>query len=77
MRLPLVIAGLLALTSGAFAQNITFAGLDTDASGEITYEEMTVAQPDLTAEQFTLADVDASGALSEAEFTVYMETMAE
>jgi EF hand len=77
MRKTLVIASLLALTGGAIAQDMTFTGLDADTSGEISYEELSVAKPDLTVEQFAEADADSSGALSEAEFTAYMETMAE
>ncbi|GLQ54374.1 hypothetical protein GCM10010862_16330 [Devosia nitrariae] len=54
------------LAAGAvYAQEQTsFASLDTDANGELSFEEITVAWPQLTQEEFSAADLDVSGGLS-------------
>jgi len=65
----LSLAAALALTSTAIAQDATFADIDTDQSGDLSFAELTVTLPDLTMDAFTTADVDANGALSEEEYT--------
>ena len=60
--------GLLALTivaAPALAQTpLTFAEVDVDASGELSFEELQAAWPDLTQDEFMAADLDMNGALS-------------
>lgn len=60
----------LGLSTAAFAQAATdFASVDADTSGGISLTEAQVAWPELTEDQFKTADVDASGELSEEEYT--------
>jgi hypothetical protein len=63
--------GLFALTlaaSTALAQNpLTFAEVDLDGNGELSYEELVAVWPDLTRDQFDQADVNMSGGLSPDE----------
>lgn len=66
ITLGLAVIGLSA--TAAFAQTpTTFADVDTDASGELSFAELQVAWPDLTEAEFSGADIDASGGLSAAE----------
>ena len=59
----------LGLSTAAFAQAATdFASVDSDANGSISLAEAQVAWPDLTAEAFGAADIDASGELSAEEY---------
>lgn len=67
----------LSATGGAFAQDLDFASLDTDANSEISMEELQVAIPDLTEESFAMLDTDASGALSEEEFAALSPATSE
>jgi len=46
---------------------IDFVALDTDANGKLSLEEVQVAWPDLSQQQFEAADTDHDGALSEDE----------
>lgn len=60
----------LGLSTAAFAQAATdFVSVDTDTNGGISLAEAQVAWPDLTEDQFKAADVDASGELSDEEYT--------
>ena len=67
-KLALTIA-LLGLSAGsAFAQSPTsFADVDTDANGELSFAELQVVWTDLTQAEFDAADADASGGLSADE----------
>lgn len=59
----------LGLSSAAFAQAATdFATVDADASGGVSLTEAQAAWPELTAEAFTAADIDANGELSAEEY---------
>jgi hypothetical protein len=61
----------LSFSSAAFAQMAaapSLASADTDASGGVSWTEAQVLWPDLTQEQFTSVDADASGELSADEF---------
>jgi hypothetical protein len=59
----------LGLSTAAFAQTaLDFTTVDGDASGGVSLVEAQVAWPDLTAEAFTAADVDANGELSAEEY---------
>jgi hypothetical protein len=63
--------GLVALTlmaAPALAQApLTFAEVDIDASGELSFEELQAAWPDLTQDEFMAADLDMNGSLSADE----------
>ena len=73
-KTALTIAALIGLsfTGGAFAQGTDFATLDTNADGEISFEELLVVLPDLTEAEFAMLDTDGSGGLSEQEFQVLL-----
>lgn len=66
-----IAVGLLALTlatSAALAQTpLTFAEVDLDGNGELSFEELSAVWPDLTLEDFNRADVNMSGGLSPDE----------
>jgi len=66
LALSLTVLGLSA--TAAFAQAPTsFADVDTDASGELSFAELQVVWTDLTQAEFDTADADASGGLSADE----------
>ena len=67
--LPIATIAALGLsTIMAFAQTpTTFADVDTDASGELSFAELQVAWPDLAQAEFDAADADASGGLTAEE----------
>jgi len=65
----------IGLSTTAFAQGTTFAEVDADASGTISYEEALVAWPALTAEAFAAADTDASGSFSMDEYDALVASM--
>ena len=66
LALSLAVLGLSA--TAAFAQTPTsFADVDTDANGELSFAELQVAWTDLTQAEFDAADADASGGLSADE----------
>lgn len=54
--------------SPALAQMADFPTADADGDGQVTLEEATAAGFEWTPEQFSQADADASGGLSEEEF---------
>lgn len=59
------VAALGLSATAAFAQSpASFADVDTDANGELSFVELQVAWPDLTQEEFDAADLDKSGGLS-------------
>lgn len=63
IALSLAVLGLT--TSAAFAQTPTsFADVDTDGNGELSFAELQVAWPDLTQAEFDTADVDGTTGLS-------------
>ena len=67
IALSFAILGLSA--SAAFAQmDMSFADVDTDASGEVSLAELQVHWPDVTPEEFAAADSDTSSGLSADEF---------
>lgn len=70
----------IGLSGAALAQTMpevkTFAELDADASGSLSFEEAAVAWPDLTPEIYATIDTDVDGMISEDEFTLYLETKA-
>ncbi|MCD7059940.1 EF-hand domain-containing protein [Pelagibacterium xiamenense] len=58
----------LAFAGSAVAQGVDFASLDADMNGEISFEELQAALPNIVEEDFSVLDVDGSGGLSEDEF---------
>ena len=68
IALSLAVFGLTAgLTATAAMAQTSFADVDADANGELSYPELLVAWPDLTQEEFTTADADLSTGLSTTE----------
>lgn len=63
IALGLVAATLLA--APALAQTpLTFADVDANADGRLSYEELLLVWPDLTEEEFAAADVEGAGGLT-------------
>lgn len=61
--LSLAVLGLA--TSAVMAQTpTTFADVDTDGNSELSFAELQVVWPDLTEQEFTVADGDGSGGLN-------------
>ena len=73
-RTALTIAALFA-AAPAFAQ-ADFASMDADGSGTVTYEEVASVM-NVEREAFDAADTDASGDLSEEEFTALEGTTTQ
>ena len=66
LALSLAVLGLSATT--AFAQSPTsFADVDTDGNGELSFAELQLVWPDLQQAEFDGADADGSGGLSADE----------
>lgn len=66
LALSLAVLGLSA--GAAFAQTPTsFADVDTDANGELSFAELQLVWTDLQQGEFDAADADASGGLSADE----------
>ena len=73
-----VLTSLFALSAvSTSAEEINFAGLDADASGALSLEEVQAVAPNVTAEEFASYDTDASGDLSEDEFTAWTTPSSE
>lgn len=67
-RLSLSLAVLVLAATTALAQTPTsFADVDTDANGELSFAELLVVWPDLTQDEFDGADADGSGGLTPDE----------
>ncbi len=67
----------LAVAAPAFAQGaVDFDALDANMDGQITFEELQVALPAITEEDFATLDTDGNGALSREEFAVLLEAPA-
>lgn len=66
IALSLAVLGLTA--TAALAQTPTsFADVDTDANGELSFAELVLIWPDLTQDEFDTADRDGSGGLTADE----------
>lgn len=66
IALSLAVLGLL--SAPVLAQTpMSFADVDTDANGELSFEELQVVWPDLSQAEFDAADADGSGGLSAEE----------
>ncbi|WP_131798336.1 hypothetical protein [Devosia elaeis] len=67
-RIALGLAALTLAASAALAQTpLTFAEVDLDGNGELSFEELSAVWPDLTQDEFNRADVNMSGGLSPDE----------
>lgn len=67
-RLPLSLAILGLTAAAAFAQTPTsFADVDTDANGELSFAELQLIWTDLAQDEFDSADADGSGGLTPDE----------
>lgn len=54
--------------SASVTGDISFAGLDTDKNGGVSWTEFSLVYTDYTEEQFNSADVNGDGELSLEEF---------
>ena len=86
MRKIAIALALAGLSAPAFAQDtmtkpdvsfdtsvfasIDFATVDTDASGGISFDEMSKLVPDLTENDFNALDADGNGEISAEEYAV-------
>lgn len=64
MKLQVWAVAVMSLFAGSALAQTTFADIDTDGSGELSYQETVVAIPDLSEADFAAADADQSGGLS-------------
>ncbi|MEO8686406.1 MAG: hypothetical protein ABI414_16385 [Devosia sp.] len=75
--LSLAVFGLTAgLTATAALAQTSFADVDADANGELSYPELQVAWPDLSQEEFSTADADMSTGLSTSELAALQPAAA-
>lgn len=75
MKRTIIFLAVLGLAGTAIAQEMTFASIDADQDNELSFQELAVAVPDLSVDQFANADTDANGTLSEDEFNVFAEIL--
>lgn len=67
-KLTLGLAALTLMAAPALAQTpLTFADVDADASGELTFAELQTVWADLTEDEFNAVDLDMSGGLNADE----------
>jgi len=67
-KIALTLFALGALAAPALAQTpLTFADVDADGNGELSFAELQVVWPDITQEEFDAADLDGSGGLNPDE----------
>lgn len=64
-----------ALLVGPALAQTTFAQIDADGSGEVSYQEVLAVLPNLSETEFAAADTDQSGALSENELIALASTL--
>ncbi|MBE7732732.1 EF-hand domain-containing protein [Devosia faecipullorum] len=74
-RIVLTLAALTLGAMPALAQTpLTFAQVDSDANGELSYEELRAVWTDFTEDEFVAADLDASGGLSPDELNALQKS---
>lgn len=67
-KIVLGLSAALLVGASAMAQEpLTYAQVDTDGNGELSYEELKLVWPDLADTEFADADRDGSGGLSVEE----------
>lgn len=77
IALSLAVLGLsTGLTATAALAQTSFADVDTDTNGELSYAELQVAWPNLTQEEFSTADADMSTGLSTTELATLQPAAA-
>ncbi|HHY49221.1 MAG TPA: hypothetical protein GYA10_05685 [Alphaproteobacteria bacterium] len=77
VALGLTATGALAQQTGSITGDTSFAGVDTDRNGLVTWPEFSLVFTDVNEEQFRTADLDGNGALSPDEFeTIALSTGA-
>ncbi|WP_052951648.1 hypothetical protein [Devosia soli] len=75
LALALLAAGFIA--TPALAQTaLTFADVDSDGDGRLSYEELQVVWPDLTAEEFANADIEGAGSVTPEQLSVLQPAAA-
>lgn len=72
--LPLAALGLVLATTSAMAVTAEFSTADSDRSGTVSWTEFSLLFPDVTEEEFKLADTDGDGELSEDEYAAFNVT---
>jgi hypothetical protein len=72
--LPLAALGLALGVTGALAQATDFDTADSDRSGTVSLTEFTLLFPDVSEEEFTLADLDGDNELSPDEYGAFTAT---
>ena len=73
IALSLAVLGLA--TTAAFAQSpTTFADVDSDGNGELSFAELSVVWSDLTEAEFMAADTDGSAGLNVDELNTLQPT---
>ena len=60
------------LSTTAFAQDLDFTSLDSDANGNLSFDELKMVLTELTEEQFATMDTDQSTHISADEFRAYL-----
>jgi hypothetical protein len=66
-------AALTALCLPAYAMGAGAADLDSNGDGLLSVTEVQAVYPDVTAEQYSAMDLNADGALDDAEVTAAQE----
>jgi hypothetical protein len=67
-KITMGLAALLVSAVPVMAQApLNFTDVDTDVSGELSFEELQAVWPDLTQDQFMAADLDLNGSLNADE----------
>lgn len=69
----LTASALIALSLPAYAMGDGAAELDANGDGLLSVSEVQAVYPDVTAEQFSAMDLNADGALDNAEVTAAQE----
>lgn len=64
-KIALGVVALTFATATAFAQTpLTFADVDSDGDGRLSYEELSAVWPDLSQDEFAAADVEGAGSIT-------------
>lgn len=72
-KIPYILAATaLLVSSTAFAAGAGFAKVDANGDGRVTFEEISVAMPEVSEEIFKAADINKDGALSQEEYSEAM-----
>ncbi len=73
IKTPILFAATaLLISTAAIAAKGDFAKVDTDGDGRVTLEELVVAVPEATEDNFKVADANGDGTLSPEEYSAAM-----